>query len=153
VLGVGIEEAETYCRFADARLPTEEEWEYAARGTDFRKYPWGNERPVKEEFCRRGVVIHGIEQLTPCGVATHPKDRSPFGVFDMGGNVPEIVDGGEGRHVVRGSGVLWSASEPTAWEFRTAARWMFDDTVWRGNAGFRCARTPNGVAPSPRARW
>jgi formylglycine-generating enzyme required for sulfatase activity len=141
VAGTNYFDANVYCRWAKKRLPTNAEWEKAARGTDNRLYPWGNQTPneTMTNFNKNYCFFCNVydEKITPVGKLE--KDQSPFGVFDMAGNVTEWVEEGNRR------GGDWRTGWPGAAESMELAR-LWPSAKGQKNPGgnpdqgFRCAQ-------------
>ena len=128
---VTLAQAQAFCRGLGARLPTSDEWEALARGTDRRAYPWGD--TVDEALCACAAADGGWGWTVP--VTAHPGGASPFGAEQLAGNVWEWVadasaPGGWG--VVRGGSYL-----DTGWGLRASRAQPADPARATATTGFR----------------
>jgi len=133
------EEAQSYCDFAGGALPTEDQWEKAARGTKGNLFPWGdNWDPIaanwgESDVVRTSVVgrIDGHAWASP--PSSYESGRSPGGAYDMAGNVAEWVLSAGPEAIARGGS--WASSP---FDLRTTGRSRLTENVRRADLGFRC---------------
>ncbi len=113
VVGVSFHDASSYCAFRGKRLPSEAEWERAARGDDARRYAWGNEPPSARLACFGRKP--GAKGATTDPVGSHPDGRGPYGHLDLTGNVWEwtadLYDPMAYRRATAGQGIAGSCAE------------------------------------------
>jgi formylglycine-generating enzyme required for sulfatase activity len=154
VVNINWSEAASYCKWVGKRLPTEAEWEKAARGTDGRLYPWGNEAPTRLHANFGKKEWAGHMALVPVGM--FEMGKSPYGIYDMAGNAWEWVNDwydhdyykqspaknpqgpAKGKSkVVRGGNWLYVKDF-----LRSSFRFNADPSARQLGYGFRCTKTP-----------
>jgi eukaryotic-like serine/threonine-protein kinase len=155
VTGVNWNDAAAYCRWVGATLPTEAQWEKAAKGDGYRVYPWGNQTATCDFAVMKDDKGNGCGKGdAPWSVGSKPKGASPYGALDMAGNVSEWVADWYGaypaEYQVNPTGpttgtrkVLRGGSWVNTWpNVRAAARENDTPENHADNIGFRCVMTP-----------
>ena len=132
---VSFAEASDHCAALDKRLPTEQEWEKAARGTDGRIYPWGNEFNKVRCITKESAAVEGQPALI-APVGSCESGNSPYGAADMAGNVWEWTSTNEDRYsVLKGGSFFEEGNSATAYSNLLS---IPDDA--KDYVGFRCVK-------------
>ncbi|MGI5986358.1 MAG: SUMF1/EgtB/PvdO family nonheme iron enzyme [Oscillospiraceae bacterium] len=146
VININWTQAKAYCEWAGGSLPTEAQWEKAARGPDGNKYPWGNEDPTCDK-----ANYYGCDVGATTEVGSYPEGASVYGAMDMAGNVWEWVNDWYGPYDANQTNNPTGPSSADSWYVIRGGSWNFTDRYirsadrgyvsfdWIRDLGFRCA--------------